>query len=118
MHILWSWLVLSLAVWLSAVLLPGFEIRGRWGVVKVAALFGILNWALGKLVFVLIGIGTLGLGFLLSFVTRWVVNALLLKLTDALSSSLKIRSFRHALLGALIMSATGTFAEYLVRLAS
>jgi uncharacterized membrane protein YvlD (DUF360 family) len=71
---------------------------------------------LGKLVFVLIGIGTLGLGFLLAFVTRFVATALLLKLTDSLSDSLEIKNFRTAFVAALIVSATGTVAEWALQL--
>jgi putative membrane protein len=117
MGILLSWLVLSLSVWLTAMILPGFSVNGAYGAVKVAALFGLLNWLLGKLIFVVIGIGTLGIGFLLAFLTRWIVNAILLKITDALSSSLKIKSFGYALLAALVMSGFGTLAEYAIRAA-
>lgn len=113
---LWSLLVLTVAVALSVALLPGFKVRGDFGVVKVAVVFGLLNWALGKLVFVLIGLSTLGLGFLVAFVTRWLVTALLLKLTAALMETLEIDSFKTAFLAALIVSATGTGAEWLLSL--
>ena len=114
MGLLLSWLVLSVAVWVTAAILPGFEVRGFWGAVKVAALFGLLNWLIGWLIFVLIGIGTLGIGFLLAFITRWIVSAILLKVTDALSSSLTIASFGRALIAALLMSGIGTLAEWVV----
>lgn len=107
-----SWLILSVAVWLTAAILPGFEVRGFFGAVKVAALFGFLNWLLGWFIFVVLGVVSLGIGFLLAFVTRWIVSAIVLKLTDALSKSLSIVSFGRALLGALLMSAFGTAAEY------
>jgi putative membrane protein len=110
-----SWLVLSLAVWVAALILPGFRVRGFTGALVVGALFGLLNWFLGWLLFVLIGLGTLGLGFLLAFITRWIVDAIVLKLTDSLSSRLEIRGFRWALAGALVMSAVGTIAEYFLR---
>lgn len=113
MGLILSWLVLSLSVWVTAALLPGFEVRGgAWGIIKVAALFGLLNWLIGWLIFFLIGIGTLGLGFLFTFLTRWLVSAILLKIVDALSSSLKIESFGRALLAAMLMSAIGTAAEW------
>ena len=103
MNILISWLVLALIVWLTAVVLPGFEVRGFKGAIIVAAVFGIMNWLLGWFLFAVIGIATLGIGFLLAFVTHWIVNALLLKLTDAVSRSLTIRSFGHALMGAAVI---------------
>jgi putative membrane protein len=114
MSLLLSWLVLSVSVWATALVLPGFEVHGFWGAVKVAALFGLLNWLIGWFIFFLIGIGTLGVGFLLAFVTRWIVSAILLKVTDALSSSLKIESFGRALIAALLMSGIGTIAEWIV----
>jgi putative membrane protein len=62
-----------------------------------------------------LGIATLGLGFLLAFITRWVVNAIVLKLTDALTDHLKIDSFGWALGGALLMSVLMTLGEWVVR---
>jgi putative membrane protein len=115
MSILWSWLVLSISIGVTATLLPSFELKGVWNTIKIAALFGILHWLLGWLIFVVIGVGTLGIGFLLAFVTRWIVTAIVLKITDALSTSLSIKSFGSALIGAFIMSAVGTVLEFLVK---
>ncbi len=109
-----NWLLLAAAVWITALILPGFKVRGFGGALVVGAVFGLLNWAIGWLLFIAIGIGTLGLGFLLAFVTRWVVDAIVLKITDALTQSLKIRSFFWALMGALVMSLLGTAGEYLL----
>lgn len=115
MHLLVSWLVLAFAVWLTAVILPGFKVNGFSGALVVAAVFGALNWLLGWVFFVAIGIGTLGLGFLLAFITRFIVDAILLKLTDAVTGSIQIKSFSTALFGALIMAAIGTLGEYILR---
>src|SRR5690606_24502864 len=115
MELLASWFVLALAIWLTAILLPGFEVRGAKGALLVAAVFGLLNWLLGWLLSLFIGIATLGLGFLLAFLTRWLVNAILLKLTDALMKDLTIRSFKVALVGALLMSFFGSVGEWLVK---
>ncbi|HEY4103673.1 MAG TPA: phage holin family protein [Polyangiaceae bacterium] len=112
MHMLLAWLVLSISVWITAAILPGFQVTGFGGAVRVAAIFGILNWLLGRFIFVVLGIATLGIGFLLAFLTRWFVMALLLKFTDSLSSSFKIKSFGTAVVGALLMSGIGTLAEY------
>jgi putative membrane protein len=111
MHIIITWLVLSLAVWVTSLVVPGFKVRGFGGAVAVAAIFGVLNWLIGWLLFVVIGLGTLGLGFLLAFLTRWVVNAILLEITDALSDKLEIKSFGWALIAALVMSLAGTVGE-------
>lgn len=118
MRMLLSWLVLTISVWVTAAILPGFRVNGFGGAIRAAAIFGILNWLLGRFIFVVLGIATLGIGFLLAFLTRWLVMALLLKFTDALSSSFKIKSFGTAILGALLMSGIGTLAEYGIRVLS
>jgi putative membrane protein len=108
LQFLLAWLVLSAAVWVTAVLLPGFTVKSVGGAIWIAALYGLLDWALGWLLFNVIALGTLGIGYLLDFLTRWLVKALLLKLTDLLSTTLTIRSFGTAVLGALIMTIVQT----------
>ena len=115
MSILLSWLILSVAVYVTALVLPGFKISSFGGALWVALLLGALQWLVGWLLFVVIGIGTLGLGFVFAFITRWLVMAILLKLVDVMSKSLKIRSFGIAFVGALFMSALGTVGEWLLR---
>lgn len=110
-----SWLFHSVALWLTAQVLPGFSVRGFWGAIKVAAVFGILNVLLGWLIYVALGIASLGLGFVFAFVTRTIVNAVLLKITDSFSSSLEIKGFGPAVLGALCISFIGTVAELLTK---
>ena len=115
MHILLSWLVLSAAVLITAAILPGMRVKGFGGALVAAALFGILNWLLGWLFFVLLGVATLGLGFLFAFLTRWLVDAIILKMADALTDRLTIDGFGTAFLGAGLVSLIGTLLEYLVR---
>jgi putative membrane protein len=110
-----SWLILSLAVWITAMVLPGFHVKSFGSALLVAAVFGILNFLLGWLFFAVFTIATLGLAWLLAFLTRWIINAILLKLTDALTDRLSIDNFGWALLGALMMSLLGTVGEWLVR---
>jgi putative membrane protein len=115
MGMILSWLILSFAVWLTAVVLPGFHVKNFGSAVVVAAIFGVLNFLLGWLFFTVFTIATLGLAWLLAFITRWIVNAIILKITDAVSDRLTIDSFGWALGGALMMSAIGTLGEWVVR---
>ena len=112
MQMLLAWLVLSISVWVTAAILPGFSVVGFAGALRAAAIFGILNWLLGRFIFVVLGIATLGIGFLLAFLTRWLVMALLLKFAAVLSSNFKIDNFGTAIVGALLISGIGTLAEY------
>jgi putative membrane protein len=111
MSLLLSWLILSVAVWVTAAALPGFHVKDFKSAVIVAALFGLLNFFLGWLLFAVFTVVTLGLAWLLAFLTRWVINALLLKLTDALSDHLKIDSLGWAFGGALMISLVATVLQ-------
>jgi len=115
MSLILSWLILSFAVWLTAEVLPGFHVKSFGSAVLVGAIFGVLNFLLGWLLFALFTVFTLGLALLLAFITRWIIDAILLKLTDSLTDHLTIDSFGWALGGALMMSAIGTLGEWLVR---
>jgi len=114
MSLILTWLILSFAVWATDALLPGFHTKSATSALLVAAIFGLLNFLLGWLLFALFSIATLGLAWLLSLITRWVINAILLVITDKLTDHLKIDGFGWALLGALVMSATGTLGEWLL----
>ncbi|MBA2664941.1 MAG: phage holin family protein [Bradymonadaceae bacterium] len=114
MSFLISWLVLSFAVWLTATILPGFHVKNFGSAVLVAAVFGILNFLLGWLFFAVFTIATLGLAWLFAFITRWIINAILLKFTDAMTDHLSIDGFSWALIGALMMSVIGTAGQFLV----
>lgn len=115
--ILVSWFVLSLAVWLAAAILDGVEIRDTGSVIVVAALFGVLNTLLGGVFFWIIGLATLGIGLLFAFLTRWLVDAILLKIVDGMTDRIEIRSFGSAFLAALIMAFFGSLAQGLLGLA-
>lgn len=115
MSLLLSWLILSVAVWVTAAVLPGFHVKSFGSALLVAAIYGVLNFLLGWLLFAVFTVATLGLAWLLAFITRWIINAILLVLTDRLTDRLKVDSFGWALGGALMMSAIGTVGEWLVR---
>lgn len=112
MNLLISWIALTLAFWVASLLLPGFKVKG--GAAShfiVAAIFGTLSFFLSSALFVALGIVTLGIGFLLSFLTRLFVTTILLIVTDKLSSRVKIRSFGTAFIAALVMAVVGTGIE-------
>jgi putative membrane protein len=115
MSIVISWLILSFIVWLTAMVLPGFQVKGFSGALVVAAIFGAINWLLGWFLYVVIGIATLGIGFLLSVITHWFVDAILLSMTGALTDNLKIKNFKWALLGALVISVLSAVVHHVIR---
>jgi putative membrane protein len=117
MDLLLSWLILSFAVWITAAVLPGFHVKSFGSALLVAAIFGGLNFLLGWLLFAVFTVATLGIAWLLAFITRWIIDAILLILTDRLTNHLSIDSFAWALGGALMMSLIGTAGQMLLRAA-
>jgi putative membrane protein len=113
-ELLIAWLILSLGVLAAAKIVPGVSVPDFWDAVIVAAVFGVLNVLLAKLMFVVFGILTLGIGFLLFFITKWIINAILLKITDALTERITIRSFGDAMLAALVISCVGVLADMVI----
>jgi putative membrane protein len=115
MEVILSWAILTLAVWVTAAILPGFHVKDAKGALLVAGIFGLLSFVLGKLLFWLFAIATLGLAWLLGFLTKWLINALLLVITDKLTDRLKIDSFGWALLGALLIALVEAVTGWMVR---
>jgi len=114
MRLLVSWLILSVAVWGTAAVLPGFKVKDFTSAIIVAAVFGLLNFFLGWFLFAVFAVATLGLAWLFAFLTRWFINALLLVLTDRLTDRLKIESFTWSLGGALVISVLSTIMSWVL----
>lgn len=114
MTILVSWFVLSLAFLGTAWLLPGMKLKGVGGAVGSAAVYGVLNFLLAKALFVLLSLITLGLGWVLAFITTWVVNVILLKMTDSISDSIELESTGTAMAGAFLISVISAVIRFLL----
>ena len=83
---------LTLTVFVLSRVLPGFRIRTAWTALTVAVLFSLLNFFLGwaiKLALFLPGLLTLGLLFT---ILPFIVNAIVLWLTDKFLDSLESRT--------------------------
>ena len=93
-------LLLSIAVFAVAKLLPGIRIRGFTTAVLVAVVYSVINFLIGWLL-VLIALPaivlTLGLFML-------VVNAFLLWLTDKVVEDFEIQGFAMTVLAALLIA--------------
>ena len=115
MHLLAAWVTLAFGLWIISALLPGFRVKGFQGALIGGAVFGVLHFFIGWLLFVLIGIGTLFLGFIFAFITRWIVTAIVLKITDSFSDNIQIDSFRTALIASALLSVLSAVRDFLVR---
>ena len=104
MHILLHLAVLTVTVLLLARVLPGVHVRSTGSAIAVAVVFSLLNFFLGWLVKAVLfvpAILTLGLLFL---IFPFVVNTVLLWLTDKLLRAFQIDSFGALLLSAAVIT--------------
>lgn len=111
-----SWLVLAFGFWLATQLVSGVKVRGGFTeLMIVAAIFGVLNFFLGVFVRFFVGVASLGILFFFGFVLRVVANAVLLKLSAALTDRLEVKGFGPALVASFVISAVGIAADQIVR---
>ncbi len=97
--------ILAMTVFLLARLLPDVRLRGAGTAVVVAIVFSVLNFFLGWLIRAVLFVpALLTLGLLFLFVP-FIVNMVLLWLTDKLLASFEIRSTRGLLVSSAVITA-------------
>ena len=104
MRLLLVWLVWSVAVWVVARLLPSVRLRGFGTAIGVAAVYGVAQALLKWLLVLVIGVATLGIGFLLYPITSFIASVILLRLTDTLIEGFEIKGWGATTLAALLMT--------------
>jgi uncharacterized membrane protein YvlD (DUF360 family) len=103
LHVLLSWLVAGVAVFVAAEIVPGVSVGNFADALAVAVLVAALNAVLPPLVAALRLPFTLALGFVLVL----VLDALILLAASHISSrTFRVSSFGWALVGALVISAS------------
>jgi len=108
------WIVVAIAFAITAGLLDGMDLSGGvTGALWIALVFGIVNAVIGTVLRIL----TLPLTVITLGLFSIIVNALLLELTDALTSDLNIDSFFWTAIGAaLIISITSVVIDIIIAL--
>lgn len=94
------WLIMTVAILLTAYLLTGIRVSGFFSALAAAAILGILNTFLKPILIILtlpITVITLGL-------FTFVLNALLLLMVSGVISGFQVAGFGWALLGAFLIS--------------
>jgi putative membrane protein len=107
LHIVVSWFVSALALWIVARIIPGIELRGFGAALIATLVIAIVNATIGPVLKFLtfpLTLITLGL-FLL------VVNAFLLKLASLFTPGFAVRGFLSAILGSVVL----TILTYILR---
>jgi putative membrane protein len=107
--------VLAVTILFLARVLPDVQIKSSGTAIAVAVVFSLLNFFLGwliKLFLVVPGILTFGLLFL---ILPFVVNTILLWLTDKVMSTFKINSLGSLLMSAGAITAANTIMHFALR---
>jgi putative membrane protein len=107
--------VLTVTILFLARALPDVQIKSASTAIAVAVVFSVLNFFLGwliKLFLIVPGILTFGLLFL---IFPFVVNAILLWLTDKVMSTFKIHSLGSLLMSAGAITAVNALMHYALR---
>ncbi len=105
------WLINALALYLTALLLPGITLRGLGATLIAAAVLGIVNAVIRPLLVLL----TLPINLLSLGLFTFVINALMLLLTSAVVPGFIVRGFWIALLGAIVLSVISFVISHLIR---
>ena len=107
-----AWALAAAALLLADRLIAGVRLEGDFVTsLGVAAGFSVLQFLFGWFFFGLLGIATLGLGFIFHFATQLVSAAIVLKLTSGLSRRFKIVGFFPALGTALLLALAGEISS-------
>lgn len=108
MGLLIKLVVSAAAFWVVGALLPGVDVRpGVVNYLVIAVVFGLVNALVGPVLRLL----TFPLTLLTLGLFRLVVNAVLVEITDALTSRLSVDGFGTALLAALVIAAVTWLAD-------
>lgn len=105
------WLINALALYVTALLLPGIELRGIGATLIAAAVLGIVNAVIRPILTVL----TLPLTIVTLGLFTFVVNALMLLLTSAVVPGFVVRGFWSAVVGAIVLSIISFLLSHLIR---
>ena len=95
-----KWLILTIAVLMSAYLIQGITVTGFFSAFFAAAAIGILNLFFKPILFIL----TLPINIVTFGLFTFVINAMVLKMASGLISGFTVKGFWAAVFGALIIS--------------
>ena len=106
-HLIVSWFVAALALWIVSRIVPGIEVRGFAAALIATVVIAVVNATVGPVLrFLAFPLTILTLGLFL-----WVINAFLLMLSAMFTPGFRVRGFLNAMLGSLVL----TVLNYILR---
>ena len=104
------WIVSSLALAVTAAIVPGFRLRGFSTALMATFILGFLNYILWPvLVFFTLPLTIVTFGLFL-----FVVDAIVLRVCAAFMSNFDITNWFSAIIGAIILAITSSFLHYVL----
>jgi putative membrane protein len=100
----------ALVLLILAKVMPTVHVRSYGTAVGVALVIAILNATIGAIIRFPLNLITF---FLLSFIIRLIVTALMIKLADVFFRGFRVESFTTALIMAVILALAGTLFSYI-----
>ncbi len=97
---LWKWLIMAVAVLITAYLLPGVNVVGLWAAFVVAVVLSVANTFLKPILIIL----TLPVNILSLGLFTLVINAFIVMLTAYLVPGFSVASFLSAVLFSIVLS--------------
>ncbi len=105
MEILISWIILSVAVYITAYVIPGVAVAGIFATILTAMFIGIVNAVLRPiLIFLTLPVNILTLGLF-----TFVINALLIMLVAAIVPGFTVDNFWWALAFSVVLALVNGF---------
>lgn len=111
MSVLLRWFITAVALYLTALIVPGVRVAGFAGAMLAALVLGIVNIVIRPIVLFL----TLPLNILTLGLFTFVINALMLYLVARVTHQIVLQSALAAFVGALVLSAVGLLLRRLVQ---
>ena len=106
---LWNILLLSLAVFLVARIMPGIHLKGFGTAVVVAIVYSLINYLIGWLLLLI----TLPAVIITFGLFKFVINAFLLWITDKLIDDFEIKGFGITLVAAFFITIADSILKWI-----
>jgi putative membrane protein len=110
--IITRWLIITMAILVASMLVPGIKVDSLTTAIIAAALLGLINVFIKPVLLIL----TLPLSILTLGVFTFIINALMLELVAYFVKGFEVQSFLAAFLGSLIISIVTWFANYFINI--
>ena len=109
MSIIYNFLLLSLSIFIVAGLIPDIKIKGFKTALIVALIYSLLNLLIGWILVLI----TLPLIYITFGLFKFVINAILLWITNLLIDDFKIKNFKTTLIAALLIAIFDSIFKWL-----